>query len=142
MRSALEEPLKRTAINPASVVAPKDRYAQAVSVDLGTATMVFVTGQQAWDPEGKLVGPGDMAAQTEQIFLIIQAILAEAGGTLSDVVKATCYVTEIRRWPEAAAVRNRYIGEPLAASTVVQVTAMTDPGALIEIEVIAVIAKD
>ncbi len=133
--------MERKAINPTSVVAPKDRYAQAVSVDVGTATMVFVTGQQAWDINGRLVGPGDMAAQTEQIFLIIQAILAESGGTLADVVKATCYVTEIRRWPEAAAVRNRHLGDPLAASTVVQVSGMTDPGALIEIEVIAMIAR-
>jgi enamine deaminase RidA (YjgF/YER057c/UK114 family) len=134
--------VERRVLNPASIVAPKDRYAQAVAVDLGAATMVFVTGQQAWDRDGRLVGPGDVAAQTEQIFQILATILAEAGGSLRDVVKATCYVTEIHRWPEAAAVRNRHIGDPPAASTVVQVMGMTDPGALIEIDVTAVIAKE
>jgi enamine deaminase RidA (YjgF/YER057c/UK114 family) len=134
--------MQRRVVSPASIVPPRDRYAQAIAVDLGPATMVFTTGQQAWDQDGRLVGPGDMAAQTDQVFDLLEAILVEAGGSLRDVVKATCYVTEIRRWPEAAAVRNRRIGEPLAASTVVEVSGMTDPGALIEIEVTAIIPKE
>src|SRR5260221_14189611 len=101
--------MERRALNPPSIVPPRDRYAHAVAVDLGTATMVFTTGQQAWAPDGTLVGPGDMAKQTEHVFDLLEAILAEAGGSLRHVVKATCYVTEIRRWSEAAAVRNRRI---------------------------------
>ncbi|HEY8491866.1 MAG TPA: RidA family protein [Dehalococcoidia bacterium] len=131
--------MDRCAVNPPAVVAPKDRYSQAVRVTLAGADLLFITGQQAWDRDGRLVGPGDMTAQSAHVFGLVRAIVEAAGGTLADVVKVTCFVTDLRRWPEAAAVRNRCFPDPPPASTVVQVSGMTDPGALIEVEAIAVI---
>lgn len=131
--------MERRAIDPVGIVRAKDRYSQAVAVEVGAARLLFVTGQQAWAADGSLVGPGDITAQTEQVFDLLAAIVAEAGGGLGHIVKLTCFVADLRLWHLAAVVRNRRMGETLAASTVVQVTGMTDPGALIEIEAIALI---
>ena len=59
-----------------------------------SGTPVFISGQVALDAEGKLVGENDAAAQTEQIFKNLQAVVEGCGGTLDDVVKITIFVTD------------------------------------------------
>lgn len=54
-------------INPATLSTPKG-YSHAAVVDLGTCTMVIISGQVALDSAGNLVGKGDIAAQTEQVY--------------------------------------------------------------------------
>ena len=56
--------------------------------------LVFLAGQVAQDSEGKLVGAGDLAAQTEQAVMNVSAGLDAAGATFDDVAKTTIYVVD------------------------------------------------
>jgi reactive intermediate/imine deaminase len=110
-------------------------FAQAVKV----GGMVFVSGQLARDAAGQVVGRGDMAAQTRQVIANLRAILRAAGGDLRHVVKLTAFMTDMGRAPEAWAVREEAFGAHPPASTGVEVSRLTHPDFLIEMEAIAVI---
>lgn len=107
-----------------------------------TGKMVFVAGQIALDKDGKVVGQGDLRAQTVQVLENVQACLAAAGATFADVVKLNTYVVNLKPedLPVIREVRSRYLpAENPPASTMVGVTALAIEGVLIEIEAIAVI---
>ncbi len=110
-------------------------FAQAVKV----GAMLFVSGQLSRDAAGTVIGKGDMAAQTRQVILNLQAILREAGGELRHIVKLTAFMTDMSRAPEAWAVREEFFAAHPPASTGVQVQRLTHPDFMIEMEAIAVI---
>src|SRR5947208_9997123 len=101
---------------------------------------VYISGQIAFDTDGKLVGEGDMKAQAEQVFKNLQAALGAAGATFKDVVKMNTYTTDMGQVQAIRDVRARYFGETTPASTLVQVVHLARPEFLLEIEVIAVVA--
>jgi len=111
-------------------------YSHVVTVE-GKRT-IFVSGQLARDRHGNVVGKGDMRAQIRQVGENIKAALAAAGATLSDIVKATTYVTDIEEFFRHVDVRMEYFGA-LPASTTVEVRRLAQPDLLVEIEVIAVV---
>jgi len=111
-------------------------YSHVVTVE-GKRT-IFVSGQLARDRHGNVVGTGDMRAQIRQVGENIKAALAAAGATLSDIVKATTYVTDIEEFFRHVDVRMEYFGA-LPASTTVEVRRLAQPDLLVEIEVIAVV---
>ena len=81
--------------------------------------LVFVSGQMATDASGQLIA-GNMEAQARQVFANIEAILAEAGCTLADVVKCTCWIDDPRDFTRFNAVfAEVFPSEPPARSTVV-----------------------
>lgn len=82
--------LERTPLNPASVASPLGNYSHAVKVVPGK--LLYIAGQVGVDQAGTLVGAGDVAAQTKQVFRNIGAILADAGATFSNVVEFTTYL--------------------------------------------------
>jgi 2-iminobutanoate/2-iminopropanoate deaminase len=110
-------------------------FAQAVKV----GGMVFVSGQLSRDEAGKVVAKGDMAGQARQVILNLQRILRAAGGDLRHVVKLTAFMTDMSRAPEAWAVREEFFAAHPPASTGVEVSRLTHPDFLIEMEAIAVI---
>jgi reactive intermediate/imine deaminase len=112
-------------------------YSMALAV--GAGRVVFVSGQIALDENGDVVGNDDVGAQATHIFGQIDKLLAEAGGGLADVVKITTYLTDMSRYKEFAAARERAFSEPYPASAAVGVSALFHPSVLIEIEAIAVI---
>lgn len=116
-------------------------YSQAVKVDLGVKSMVLVSGQIAMDADGNPVAPGDVEQQTRHIFENLKTVLAEAGATLDDVVKAQIFLTNMDQYPQAAAVRNEYFAESRPVSTLVEISRTVSDGCDIEIEVIAVVAN-
>lgn len=116
-------------------------YSHGIKVDVGDAEMIFLTGQMGMDKEGKAVAPGDFTKQAEYIFQNIQTILAEGGASLDDVVKAVIYVTDISRFKEISAVRNKYFANAKPVSTMVQISKLSKEGCDIEIEVIAIKSK-
>jgi 2-iminobutanoate/2-iminopropanoate deaminase len=128
--------VKRT--NPPTLSTPTG-YTHVVEVT-GPAKTVYISGQIAFDKEGKIVGPGDMAAQAEQVFKNLQAALEAAGAKFSDVVKMNTYITDMAKAPAVREVRARYFGQSTPASTLVQVVALARPELMLEIEVIAVVA--
>ena len=101
--------------------------------------MVYVAGQLALDKEGKLVGPNDIAVQTRQVFENIRRVLETGGAKLEHVVKVTVFVTDIRYREGYGEVRSKFFGANPPASTLVQIAGLAIPGALIEIEAVAII---
>jgi enamine deaminase RidA (YjgF/YER057c/UK114 family) len=122
-------------LNPPAVFAMPDLISQGV-VSTGTRH-VHLSGQVAWDAEGRLVGAGDHAAQAGQIAANIGELLTAAGVTWDDVVKETIYVVDYRPELVPAIFGALRRGRP-PASTLVPVAALFQPGYLIEVEVVAV----
>ena len=127
--------MARTAIQPVDMADPRPRYTHGWRV----GNTVYVAGQLALDKAGKLVGPNDIGAQTRQIFENMRRILEGGGATLRDVVKVTVFVTDIRYREGYGEARQQFFPVNPPASTLVQVAALAVPGALIEIEAVAVI---
>lgn len=127
--------IKRT--NPPTLSAPTG-YTHVVEVT-GPAKTVYVSGQIALDKDGKLVGPGDMKAQAEQVFRNLQAALTAAGATFKDVVKMNTYITDMDKAPAVREVRAKYFADTTPASTLVQVVHLARPEFLLEVEVVAVV---
>jgi enamine deaminase RidA (YjgF/YER057c/UK114 family) len=88
------------------------------------------------DPSGD--HPGDPAAQARAAFDIVTRALEEAGFELADVVRTRMYVTEAAHAAPVASVHGEVFGEVRPASTIVVVTALVEPGLLVEVEADAV----
>ena len=131
--------MRATRSNPDTVAAPVGTYSQAVRVETGDAVWIHVSGQIAIDLEGNLVGPGDLRAQTRQVFENLRAILEAHGGTFADVVKIGTYLTTLDDLAGMREVRSEYLTAEPPASTAVQVVALVVPDALIEIDLVAVV---
>ena len=105
--------------------------------------LVFVSGQVAWDSQGKPV-PGDLEAQTRRTYENLRIALAAAGATFDDVVKFTIYVKDLdtQKWKTISKVRSEYLSrERPGASTMIGVTGLVYPELLVEIEAYAVVAE-
>ena len=131
--------MQTTHLNPDTVAAPVGSYSHAVRVESGDAAWIYVSGQIALDPEGNLVGVGDMRAQTEQVFENLARVLEANGATFEAVVKIQTYVTSLEDLIGIREVRGRYLTSEPPASTAVQITALVVPDALIEVDVVAVV---
>ena len=100
-------------------------------------SLVFVSGQLARDENGGLVGAGSMLEQTRQCLRNIEKSLLAAGASLSDVVWTTVYTVDIREFREIVAAREEFFKSDLPTSTMVEVNHLSEPGLLVEIQVIA-----
>jgi enamine deaminase RidA (YjgF/YER057c/UK114 family) len=97
---------------------------------------IFVSGCTSI-ADGKIVGEGDLAKQTEQALLNVSAALGQLGASLADVVQTRLYVTDISRWEEAGQAHRLAFELAPPATTMVQVAALIDPRLLVEVEVVA-----
>ncbi|HEX4893988.1 MAG TPA: RidA family protein [Hyphomicrobiaceae bacterium] len=113
-------------------------YTQAIKVT-GAQTILFISGQVDYDAKGQPGHPGDFAGQARATFSALKAQVEAAGGTMASIVKLNTYLVDVRHRNELAAVREEYFGKKAPASTLVGVTALAQPGWLVEIEAIAVI---
>jgi len=127
--------------NPATVPAPAGQYSHVALAELGDQVILQLSGQAAIDAEGKVVGGDDMTAQADYIMDNITAILAAHGATLADVLNIRAYVTDMSRLSEYGKVRTaRFTGTPPTVTTV-EVSRLFVPGALIEVEIMAVTSR-
>jgi enamine deaminase RidA (YjgF/YER057c/UK114 family) len=106
--------------------------------------LAHLAGQCPLDIDGKVVGPGDHAAQTDQVIANCLAVLEAAGATPAGVVRSVVYVVSAES-PVLAAVWDRLMASPLApaftsASTLLGVAALGYTGQLIEIDLTAELA--
>jgi enamine deaminase RidA (YjgF/YER057c/UK114 family) len=103
---------------------------------------IFVAGQIGWDAEQRLVS-NDLVAQARQALANIVAVLAVDGAKPEHIVRLTWYVTSRADYLAAAqslgAAYREIIGRHFPAMTAVEVTALMEPGAVIEIEATAVL---
>jgi enamine deaminase RidA (YjgF/YER057c/UK114 family) len=131
--------MKRDNIDPATLSPPRN-YSHVTVIT--SARQIHVSGQVAMNAAGEVVGKGDLAAQTEQVYKNLGHALAAAGAKLSDVFKIVTYVVNLSpdKVAEVRAARAKFVGAgPFPASTMVGVTALVHPDLLIEIEAIAAI---
>ena len=124
-------------VNPPTLSKPTG-YTHIVEV-AGPSNTIKISGQIAFDKEGKILGAAEMKPQAEQLYKNLEAALTAAGAKFSDVVKMNTYVTDVDKAPAVREVRARYFGESTPASTFVQVAKLVRPELMIEIEVIAVV---
>lgn len=109
---------------------------------VASGTMIFVAGQIGWDANGH-ISPGDFVAQAKQALLNVMRVLAEAGAGAEHVVRLTWYVTDANEYRAAAEplgiVYREIMGKHYPVMTAVQVVALMEPDALVEIEATAVL---
>lgn len=137
--------MRRRAVHPATVAPEAGRWSHAMVIDAPEAGhLVFIAGQTARDPDGRLVGEGDFAAQFGQVYENLRRVVEACGGTLSDIV---AFRTMLVRAEDVAAfvdLRDREHerlfphGDP-PPNTLVVVAGLADPRFLLEIEAIAAI---
>jgi enamine deaminase RidA (YjgF/YER057c/UK114 family) len=99
--------------------------------------LMFIGGHTSIDTQGRLVGPGDMRAQTRHILTTLETILTLAGLGLDDVVKTTVMLTDWRHYDAYNEVYRAFFAAPYPARSTVS-GSLGMPGALIEIEAMAV----
>jgi 2-iminobutanoate/2-iminopropanoate deaminase len=119
---------------PGSIHPPFARYAHGVEVPAG-ARLVVCSGQLGVDKDGCI--PQDVDGQARLCFQAIEAILAEAGMSLSDVVRFNAYVTRREDMAGYMKVRDEFVASPPPASTLMIVQGFTRPEFRVEIEALA-----
>ena len=126
--------MTRSIISTTNAPAAIGPYSQAVKI----GAFVFTSGQLGMDPaSGALLD--SIEEQAHQAFKNLSAILAEAGGDLSDVVKLTLFVTDLNDFATVNQIMTQYIAEPFPARSTVEVAGLPK-GAKFEVEAIAQIA--
>ena len=113
-------------------------YSPAVITEGGKT--IWLAGETTTtDLNGKDIR-GDMEAQARTVFALIDQTLQRAGGSLSDVVSMTVYLTDVRNGPAFQKVRSETFAKGrYPASAQVTVTALAVPGMLVEVQAVAVI---
>lgn len=112
-------------------------YSNAVRVSAGD--LLYISGQVAWDSEGKIVGVGDGVAQARQAFGNMGLVLAAHGASWRDLVKVIVYVTDLSWFDDLAAIRAELFPADGPASTIVCVAGLVQPELMIEVEGVAVV---
>jgi enamine deaminase RidA (YjgF/YER057c/UK114 family) len=126
-------------INPKTMAKPPG-YTNVVETS-GPVRTVYVAGQLGLDLDNRLVGgPGDFRAQCERAFENLRLALTAAGAGFKDVVKITNYLVDMSHIAIFREVRDKVLAAaPPPASTTMAISQLARPGALFEIEAIAVL---
>jgi enamine deaminase RidA (YjgF/YER057c/UK114 family) len=128
-------------INPSGLARPSG-FSHAVSAPAGR--LVFLAGQLGTDRDGQVI-PGGVVAQFEQALSNLLAALAAAGGHPSDLASLTIYLTDVDDYQahakEIGAAWRRLAGSDYPAMAGVGVTKLWLPGAVVEIQGIAVVSR-
>ncbi len=122
-------------INPPGLVATQT-YSHVVKV----GNLLFIAGQVGTDQSGAVVG-STMKAQAEQVLANLATALTSQGAGVANIAKITIFTTSIDefRAPEVVALRAKFFGATVPASTLIQVQRLASPDYKLEIEAIAVV---
>ena len=120
-----------------------DPYAPyLLSQAIAACGLLYVSGQAAVGDDGAIVGAGDFDRQAEQAFRNLQLVLVAGGSSLERIVKVTIYLTSMRNFSKVVELRRKWFSPPYPSDTIVEVSALYSPDAMIEIDAIALIGDD
>ena len=130
-------------INPQDLGAPRGySNGQLVPAD---AQLLFVAGQVGWNSRQELVAD-DFAAQFERALSNVVTVVREAGGEAEHIARLTLYVADKREYladlKGLGEIYRQIMGRHYPAMTLVEVAALLEPGAKIEIEATAAIPQE
>jgi aryl-alcohol dehydrogenase-like predicted oxidoreductase/enamine deaminase RidA (YjgF/YER057c/UK114 family) len=134
-RKAVEGYSDRWTIDSGSMWEPLAGYSRATRVK----DRILISGTTATHGAGRLIGRGDVAAQTVYILDKIVASIRSLGGRIEDVVRTRIYLTNADDWKAVSEVHGKYFGVIRPANTLVQAGALIGDGYLVEIEAEAVV---
>ncbi len=114
-------------------------YAHAMQID----RTLYISGQVPLDMELKLVGEGDIAAQTEQVYANMQKVLEDAGGSMRSIVMLNIFCADLEAYDKyTRPIRKKYFGDYYPATTAVEVKRLYRPEYMIEIGAVAVLDSE
>src|SRR3954468_19265441 len=125
-------------IQSAKIRQPSGHFSQAISIE-AKGKLVFISGMTSRRADGHIAGIGDIEAQTREVCENLKAAVEAAGGTMDDICRVDVYVRNMEHFEKIHKVRREYFKNAPPASTMVEVTKMTSPDYLIEINAIALI---
>lgn len=130
--------MKLKHVNPGSVYdSLQSRGYTQVVVAENPSRLITLAGHMPLDKDGKLVGAGDVDAQTRAVYENIRKSLEAVGAGLGNVLRMTTYVTDLGHAPLIRKVRAEYFGmDKPPASTMIEISRLP-PGMLIEVEALA-----
>jgi|SRR3989344_9183368 len=119
-------------------------YGQPLEKEIGFSRatrigpIVAVSGTAPINSDGSVACPGDLYGQAKRCLEIIEDVLKKAGGGLDKVIRTRIFLTDIKRWKEAAKAHGETFSEIQPACTFVEVSRFINPEWLIEIEADAI----
>ena len=116
---------------------PISHYTDAVEA----GGFLYISGMLPLNAHGEIVGEGDVVRQSEQVLDNVRAVLRAERASLDDVVKVGVYVTDMADRELINTVRRRYFGDARPASTLVEVRALANQDALVEMEAVAFLPR-
>lgn len=128
--------MERTFLQPPGIAAAPEPYSHAIRC----GNTLYIAGQVAFDESNEVVGVGDARKQAERVWHNIRLAVEAAGGKVTDVVKITVFLKDIRHAQDEIAVRKGLFKEgryPIC--TQVQVANLGLPDLLMEVDAIAVL---
>ena len=135
--------MSKEIINPPGLPAPRG-FNHGILTTGGR--LLFLAGQDASDGDGRIIAPGDILAQCQQVLHNLHAVVHETGGVMSDIVKLNVYVTSrdayLAQLNPLGKLFREYFGAYYPAMALFEVAGLFQPEAMIEMEGFAVLAAD
>jgi len=113
-------------------------YSQGIRIN----NIIHVAGQLPVDDEFKIIAKGDVVGQCRKVLDNMNDVLSEAGATLQDVVLVEIFVKDINVVGMIGPIRREYFSPNKPAATLVQISELVHPDALIEISAVAILDKE
>jgi enamine deaminase RidA (YjgF/YER057c/UK114 family) len=132
--------LKKRIITPQSLARPTG-FSHGILTTGGR--LLFLAGQTSIDAAGEIVAPGDIVGQYRQVLLNLKAVVEEAGGEMTYIVKMTIFVGDrdnyIQNLKLLGQVHKEFFGAYYPATSLLEISRFFQQGVMVEIEGIAVI---
>ncbi|QBD77837.1 RidA family protein [Ktedonosporobacter rubrisoli] len=135
--------MEKEIINPPALARPSG-FNHGIRVSGGS--LLFLAGQTANDAEGRVVAPGDLVGQFEQVLRNLRAVVEAAGGKMQDIVKINIFVSDRDAYQahlkELGKVHRSFFGSYYPATALFEISRFYQDGILLEIEGMAVIGSE